>query len=886
MGLVGRSVELDLLRRSLDNCLDGRGSVVMVTGPVGAGKTELLRTFAREAVGAGVTFLSATASRTERVLPLGVLNQLLVGADLPAERAEQVDRLVTDGAVTAMLNDQESEATQQVTAPVLHGLTTTMLELAERTPLLVGVDDVQFADLASLQSLLYLVPRAVRARILLVVTEAARARQARPIFRADLLSQPQCRQIRLGLLAPDGVTGILAERLDSASAHRLGPACQQISGGNPLLVDALIEDFLASGGPAGEPVVGETFGQAVMTCLYRSEFTLLRLARVLAVLDGPAPSTMIAELLGIDPASTDRAIDTATDAGLLRAKQFRHARARVAVLDAMSPEERADLHERTAYLLYKHGAPAVAVARHEIAGDHVGASWSVPVLREAAEHALAEDDTTLALECLRLAARAGVAGTERAATEAALVRAQWRVDPRTAERHATGLLEAARNGHLNSRQAAELVTYLLWYGRLDEALELFDLIRNSARPSDMDTATALYSAGAQLAYIYPALSGRLRDGDLPPRPPVVGGSASNLSVRAATLVHTLLTEGIGEQAVSEADCVLQQARLDDASYISVLAAVETLVFADHLDTVASWCVPMLREAEARRARAWCALLATTLALVSLRRGELADAEQHAGAALSHPGPRSLGVFVGMPLAALLLVESRAGRYREGLTTLAVPVPEAMLQTRFGLQYIRARGRYHLARENHEAAIADFETCRDLIAGWGLDLPGTAPWRIDLAEAYLAVGRLDSARELAREQMSRLGPFGSRDRGTCLRILAAPAEPGHRPTLLREPTEALENIGTAPRRADARAEASARRAIPHQPAGDQDRPMVGLSDAERRVAALAAQGRTNRQIARELHVTVSTVEQHLTRVYRKLRVGRRTDLPVKLLCDLG
>ncbi|RMI37246.1 LuxR C-terminal-related transcriptional regulator, partial [Actinomadura harenae] len=56
------------------------------------------------------------------------------------------------------------------------------------------------------------------------------------------------------------------------------------------------------------------------------------------------------------------------------------------------------------------------------------------------------------------------------------------------------------------------------------------------------------------------------------------------------------------------------------------------------------------------------------------------------------------------------------------------------------------------------------------------------------------------------------------------------------------------------------------------------PLTGLSEAERRVARLAAGGFTNRQIARRLHVTASTVEQHLTRIYRKLRIRRRTDLP--------
>ncbi|MFD2467935.1 helix-turn-helix domain-containing protein [Amycolatopsis silviterrae] len=56
----------------------------------------------------------------------------------------------------------------------------------------------------------------------------------------------------------------------------------------------------------------------------------------------------------------------------------------------------------------------------------------------------------------------------------------------------------------------------------------------------------------------------------------------------------------------------------------------------------------------------------------------------------------------------------------------------------------------------------------------------------------------------------------------------------------------------------------------------------LSEAERRVAVLAGAGHTNREIARTLYITVSTVEQHLTKVYRKLRVTRRTELPTKMV----
>ncbi|MFJ9567954.1 helix-turn-helix transcriptional regulator [Streptomyces fuscichromogenes] len=56
---------------------------------------------------------------------------------------------------------------------------------------------------------------------------------------------------------------------------------------------------------------------------------------------------------------------------------------------------------------------------------------------------------------------------------------------------------------------------------------------------------------------------------------------------------------------------------------------------------------------------------------------------------------------------------------------------------------------------------------------------------------------------------------------------------------------------------------------------------GLSVSEERVAVFAARGYTNREIAARLFVGVSTVEQHLARVYRKLGISRRRDLPEDL-----
>jgi DNA-binding CsgD family transcriptional regulator len=70
---------------------------------------------------------------------------------------------------------------------------------------------------------------------------------------------------------------------------------------------------------------------------------------------------------------------------------------------------------------------------------------------------------------------------------------------------------------------------------------------------------------------------------------------------------------------------------------------------------------------------------------------------------------------------------------------------------------------------------------------------------------------------------------------------------------------------------ARAEKELRRASP------RPRRHYELTSAERRVAALVAAGRTNREVAAQLFTTVGTVEVHLTRIYRRLGLRSRTEL---------
>ncbi|MER6694916.1 helix-turn-helix transcriptional regulator, partial [Streptomyces minutiscleroticus] len=192
-----------------------------------------------------------------------------------------------------------------------------------------------------------------------------------------------------------------------------------------------------------------------------------------------------------------------------------------------------------------------------------------------------------------------------------------------------------------------------------------------------------------------------------------------------------------------------------------------------------------------------------------------------------------------------------------------------------------------------------------------------PWRSDLALANLRIGKARTAREWAEEQLRLSRGRNSRFRALALGVLAATSKSHRRAPLLREAIDLLKTSGDryslAHAYADlsaahyelgeyARARLVARRATQEAESCCIESPVdthllekpvrsgaakaegspTLLSDAEYRVVGLAALGYTNREISGRLHVTISTVEQHLTRVYRKLDVAGRSELPSKML----
>jgi DNA-binding NarL/FixJ family response regulator len=200
---------------------------------------------------------------------------------------------------------------------------------------------------------------------------------------------------------------------------------------------------------------------------------------------------------------------------------------------------------------------------------------------------------------------------------------------------------------------------------------------------------------------------------------------------------------------------------------------------------------------------------------------------------------------------------------------------------------------------------------------GNPTPAFSTWRTDAAPLLASLDRLDEARELARKELERCRAFVARaPLGASLRTLGVIERGDAGIELLEEAVAHLERsparlvqalalvelgaaIRRAGRRADAReplrkalelarvcgAEAVAARAAPHdelvtagaRPRRDPTESRSNLTASEGRVAGLAADGKTNREIAQALFVTENTIETHLRSVFRKLEIRSRSQL---------
>nr|AAX98205.1 transcriptional regulator [Streptomyces aizunensis] len=959
----------------------GTGRIAVIDGPVASGKTALLHRVLELTAGAGPRVITAVTSPAEQSMPFGVVEQLVRDAQAVSDRLP----LHPSAGPDAALDSTPRPESEPVPAEILMAFHLQLAEVCARGPVLIVVDDVQYADPQSLYCLAHMLLRASAsgAVVSLLVSRGPDVGGTPPVVLEELLYQLRGLHVRLGPLSVDGVGRLLAARDPEAGARKpaapaswstpLAASVHAATGGNPLLVHGLIEDrlsrqrLLAAGpgaGPAsaeagngtgnetedalaGTPHAGDQFLQSALICVHRTGSDGLRVAQGIALLGGAGSTSLLARLVEVEEWTVEQVVTALNEAGVLEKSVFRHGGVQTAVVESLTDEAATRLRQRAAVLLYEDGAAPLTIAAqllsHEMSAPDE--EWVPRVLSEAARAALCTQQVEFAVRCLRMAESCCRDETERMLLRAHLAKYIWRVQPSAWPQQLRPLLGAVRDGLLPPVDTVRLVYDLLWNGWMDDAAaairQVVDVLHRSP---DARLATELGALRLALASTYPAVLEHLGDVPAPAR-----GAGERLSAQeeilltSARVLHGVLRGGDGardtdpdtdaEDFAESAERTLAGTRLTEETHLGLRACLLTLFYADRPATATLWADRLLVEAADRKAPGWTAVLRAIRAHMSLRRGHLVEARRLAEQALDQLPPHGWGVGIGMPLSALIEARTAMGDHEAAAELLDRPVPEDMLTTRHGLHYLYARGRHQLATGRHHAALTDFTACGELMRRWGMDRSTLVPWRVGVAEARLALGSREEAERFAREQLA--GDAGQRVRGHALRVLAAARPLRERPALLAqavallqedsdwyELARALTDLGQAykqlgdpsqgkvhTRRAWRIAKGCGARELyrslhPSQPPAPsapaaQPRPAApadaarppsaavsSLTDAERKVAALAAHGYTNREIGAKLFITVSTVEQHLTRVYRKINITHRQDLPVSLDTDVA
>ena len=243
LDLLERDEELSALAAVLARARDGRGQTVAVEGPGGIGKTRLLaaaRDIAREA---GMRTLHARASELERSFTFGVVRQLFEPTLFAADAGER-DRWLSGAAgLTRSMFEDAGAVSGESSYTRLHGLYWLCANLAADGPLLVCVDDAQWADEPSLSFLGFLARRLEDLPVALVLGTRPRSEQDSEVLRG-LATDPGTRLLRPPPLTGPAVGQWVRATIDPSAGAGFCAACHETTGGNPFLVRELMHEVL------------------------------------------------------------------------------------------------------------------------------------------------------------------------------------------------------------------------------------------------------------------------------------------------------------------------------------------------------------------------------------------------------------------------------------------------------------------------------------------------------------------------------------------------------------------------------------------------------------------------------------------------------------------
>jgi DNA-binding CsgD family transcriptional regulator len=922
-GLLEREQELETLEAAVAAAADGAAGLVLVQGPAGIGKSRLLaeaRTLAEEH---GLAVRSARGGELERDFPFGIVRQLF---ESPLAGESERSRLLAGaaGAAAAVFGYEGGDAGEPLGEGlfrVLHALYWLTVNLSSERALLLVVDDLHWCDSASLRFLAYLARRLDDLPVVLVASLRSSEPDTDQAILEELLSEPSAQLLMPGPLTAAAVAEIVRERLGEGVEPAFAEVCHSSTDGNPLLLEELLKALVLDRVPpdaAHVDVVVElgprSASRVVLLRLARLSWDAGEVARALAVLGDGADFTAVAELAELEPLAVAAATRELVRAEILRPEPplgFVHALVQGAVYHDLAPGERELFHERAATLLVRLGAPKEQVAAHLLVMPAHGEEWVVDMLRSAADAAVARGDPDAAVSLLRRALDEPPRPELRLELLLQLGRVEAMTSLPAAAGHLRSVYELAHEPSVRGMAADQLARSLVFLGSPDEGAAI------AARAAlELPTELADFALRLEAVELFALVFGAEPVGDQLERLRAYweldpsGGGVGARSLAAVAAWNWAQCAGPADRVCALARSALEGGELLAADGLMPMVAGVPLALADLDEAVEVWDA---QRAEAHRRGSMFRLAGVQLwsGYTHYLRGELGEAESELRASLE-----TLTLW-GMPtraqwtapfLAEVLVERGELGPARTLLDGSGSP-PAGSDQA---ILLDHARMRLLLAEGRPEEALA-YADVYELHAGWKQH-PRYVPRRSLEARALDRLGRGDEAAALAGEELEIARAWGSpgtvgrslRVLGTVLRedgigyleeacglLEQAHARLEHAKALAalggalrraRRPTEAREPLRRALELADAcdakplvdavRAEIYATGARPRTTAL---RGVLALTASERRVAGLAADGQTNRDIAQTLYVTPKTVELHLSNAYRKLGIGSRREL---------
>ena len=498
--LIERVLELEVLEDAVGRLAQATGSVVVIEAAAGLGKTALLEQAEHEAAAAGNLVRRATPGPRERDFAFGVVRSLLEAPLRELTEAQRAE-LLTEAAgpaATMLLTGSGTDA-GDVTA-IAHGIFWVCARIAARRPLMLIVDDAQWADRASLEVLAYLARRIEDIPVAVIVG----ARAGDPAAAADVLSllgaARSATVLHPGPLSATGAVRLIRSLAPEASIG-VCRECHRAVAGSPWLLSELARQLAAHGPEAldrRQPVSGAML-DTVRRLLAELAPRERALATTLAVIGDAAPPQAVAAVAGVGVDDLAGAGEAIAAAGLLSADgdRFAHELIASAIRDTLSAGELERLHRESARALMSLREPAEAIAAHLLDSRPQGDAVVSDLLARAAELAAQRGAPAVAVTYLERALSERAPGDDRGRMLAALATVAFHAGlPDSRRRLRDALLEAR---DLSSRLDVLTRLAALGVARGDDP-GLSHLLERIGLDADDESRLAVETSGAGRAY--------------------------------------------------------------------------------------------------------------------------------------------------------------------------------------------------------------------------------------------------------------------------------------------------------------------------------------------------------------------------------------------------